>query len=199
MIQKNRLWLGCVAILVVAATGSISQASIIAASAADDGDGVVTCATCWNSTDYSTTIGGVQHSLVAGHVLGNYTTDTELDPTVKISNSIDNDTGYSWIGYIVNITMSKAFSISAVTAPSGWTTSVVNQPTQSGNDYIGQIVYTTASPLADGGTIDFGYKLSFLGSVAYTQEMIPVAAPEPATMSLLAMGGLAMLRRGRKA
>ena len=31
-----------------------------------------------------------------------------------------------------------------------------------------------------------------------TQEMIPVAAPEPATMSLLALGGLAMLRRRKK-
>ena len=44
-------------------------------------------------------------------------------------------------------------------------------------------------------TLEFGYKISFLGSVQFCQEMVPV--PDPATLSLLSLGGLALLRRKR--
>ena len=39
----------------------------------------------------------------------------------------------------------------------------------------------------------FDYRISFLGSIAYCQEMIPT--PEPGSLLLLSLGGLLIRRR----
>ena len=44
-------------------------------------------------------------------------------------------------------------------------------------------------------TGNFGLIVSFVGDVAFCAEQVPT--PEPATLGLLAIGGLAMMRRRR--
>lgn len=58
----------------------------------------------------------------------------------------------------------------------------------------GSILALTSITLNTGTTIDTGRALARNGTVALDSNTITVPIPEPATMSILALGGLAMLR-----
>jgi hypothetical protein len=178
------------------------QASIIGTPAIwDDNDGAVTCSgVTWDSVNSEFSIAGKQ-CWGPGHILGTITTDTPLDPTIKIINSIDNDTGFSWTDFQVDLSMNTTFTISnaAVTLPTGWTASVT-QPTLVGGEYVGQIMYSGGTPVAVNDSLDFSYKMTFAGSTSYSycQTLTPI--PEPVSMaSLLGFAGLALLRRRHQA
>jgi len=172
---------------------SVSGASIIDWECADDGDGAVECTASWDQDTYELGIDGVQN-WSPGHVLGSFTTDTEEDPAVWILNMIENDTAFDWTGFKVNISMSKTFNISNVSGPDGWTFGITS-PVENAGTWTGIIEWDmgTGSAVAIGESGSFNYKLTFLGSIQYCQEMIPL--PEPGTLGLLALGGLAFLRR----
>jgi hypothetical protein len=168
--------------------------------------------------EYGMTIVGNQFE-GAGHMIGNFTTDDPLDPTITVMNSIDNYTGYNWTGYQVLVMLNNPFSIlsASVTQPGDWLPAVISQPAFYGsfthnsqtytNMYVGQIDYSAGTPVAtgtddllgDGEVLDYRYKISFQGSTGYTlvQSMNPV--PEPGTICLLILGliGLALIKLRR--
>ena len=136
----------------------------------------------------------------------NIETDS-LDPTLKISNSIENDTSFAWDKFTVNLTMAVPFTLTnvTVTVPGTWSVVSFDQTANLiGGNYVATVVYDTGPAIPNDGisTIDFGYWVQFSGSPSYilTQEMIPV--PEPSSLALVAIGGLFLarftLRRGRK-
>jgi hypothetical protein len=184
---------------------SISNATITNVVVASDGDGAIVCLASFDTVD-SLSITGKQ-CWAPGHMLGDiYTTDAE-DPTLKISNSIDNDTTNmpTWTDYHINVFMSSTFTITnaAVTSPNDWTVSVT-QPVSTNGSYMGTIDYYAGTAVPLGDTLDFGYWLKFSGAAqySYTQEMIPT--PEPGTLGLvtisgLLLGGFALARRRRRA
>lgn len=191
------------ALVLIGLVSSHAWADLIGYTCAPDNDGVINCSSSWvENVDgtYDLAIDGVQHRITgqgdAGHILGDFIADSELDPTVKIFNSIDNDMDDTWTDYHINITLNKPFTISnaAVDAPGDWTT-VVGAVVPVGSNYVGHIDYYAGTGVAVGKTLDFHYWISFLGSAQYTQEMIPSFIPEPMTLSMLALGGLALLRR----
>jgi hypothetical protein len=185
---------------------SAVQADILTANYYADGDAALTCTAYAGGTDKSLLeMYGDQHSGPA-HLLGNITTDSSLDPTITVHNTIDNDTGFAWTGYQVNIYLSYPFTVfnqqvfSPLT-PSGWSVSPLGTITAAwdGTEYKATLNYTGGTPVAYDpnplltGSFEFGYKINFSGATQYAfcQEMIPV--PEPATMVLLALAGLAGL------
>lgn len=184
------------------ALGGIGQASIIGWGIADDGDGAIVCNGSWDAGTSTMGIVGNQY-WGPGHMgtlplsaTAYFQTDTELDPTVTMRNTIDNDTGSSWSGYHINVYMNKAFSVSVATiytpdtSEPGWSGSITVSPAVwNGSEYQAQVDYTGGTAIPDGGTIDFSYKMIFTGSVQYCQEMIPTLVPEPGTF-VLALGGL---------
>lgn len=200
---------------IVAALGTTSSAAILDFQVAADADGAITCVSCWDSPTMK--IDGVQKVFGPSHVLSDpdhFTTDTALDPTINMNNVMLNDTGVAWTSYLMTVairaknasTALSGLSLSAgVNSPGGWTANVTGPLTLTStytdsdgrtlsNYYIGTIEYSGPT-LANGGTLDTTYTLSFQGATSYLsyQEMTPV--PEPVTIGLLIAGALPLLRR----
>jgi hypothetical protein len=142
------------------------------------------------------TLHGNHLTFATGTISGDILTDTELDPSLTLLHSIENDTGFTWTDYHLKITLNKTFSLSNVTVDNGWTY-LTTAPTQTGSDWIGYVDYYSGTPIANGGVLNFGYTMSFVGSVSFSEELTPTSVPEPGTLALLACGlmGLLVIQR----
>jgi hypothetical protein len=180
-----------------------ASANIIGAQAADDGDGAIVCTAVWDAADSTMNIDGVQY-WTPGHIAGSITTDTELDPTVWLVETVDNSTNFTWTDYHIAIGMNKAFSIIGVVAPPDWTWAITapasgqqlpNQPPGT-LGWVGTVDYYAGTAIAPGQSGNFGLVVSFLGSVQFCTQQYPT--PEPATLAILGLGGLTLLRKRSK-
>jgi len=147
----------------------------------------------WDSTG---NIGIEGYQSGPAQMSGTITTSDPTDPTLTIANAIDNDSSFPWSGYIVNVSMGTSFTIlsAGVTAPPGWTASITQPGAPVAGVYTGMISYLGGTPVAiapaANSELDFTYQVTFSGSTSYslTESVTPV--PEPAALSLLALGGL---------
>lgn len=185
--------------MLVLCAGAVANAEIVDWNCDADGDGAIVMNSIgFDDPTDTLTCNGTQHWKPA-HILGDFTTDTELDPIVWARNTIFNDSEvapFSWTDYHINITMNKTFSILSTATMEGWTCNNITQPTQSGSLWTGTVDFLksgTGLPVNIGDWGQFDVKFSFLGSINFTMEMIPT--PEPTTLSLLLLSGLALLRR----
>ncbi len=191
---------------------SVGKATIISAPIADDGDGDVVCTGTWDDGTYTMNIVGNQRA-APGHIGSLSLDDTaafitpvdDPDPTVTLHTTIDNDTPFSWTAYHINVYMDQPFTLSnavvytPLTSELGWSGSITVTPgAWNGTEYVGQVDYVAGTPIPFGGTLDFSYKMQFVGTVHYCQEMIPT--PEPSTLLLLGIGafGLAIYARRQR-
>ena len=186
------------------------NASIVGWNCAPDGDGAITMSytnlTFDSGTgEYLLDMDGAQHGYPA-HLAGDFTTDESGDPTVRILEGIDNDTSFAWSDYHITIGMNNiTFAISSTSGlvmPAGWFAVVTapvagNMPNNGGPGYVGIIDYYigTGSAVAINDSADFGFKISFTGSTVFSTEQIPT--PEPATVILLGLGAVSVIRRKR--
>jgi hypothetical protein len=139
-----------------------------------------------------------------GQVGGTIYTDSTLDPTLTLVHNINNATGIAWNAYHVTVFMPNTFTLSAasVAAPAGWSASIT-APVAVVGGFQGQIDYSAGTIVAPGGTLNFQYDLTFANGLAFnfTESDAPGLVPEPSTISLALLGGLAAfrLRKSRKA
>jgi hypothetical protein len=199
-------YLALLTILMCAIT-PIANADITGWTCADDGDGAIVMNPnpSWteDAAGYHIGMSGTQYWAPA-HIGGDFTTDTPTDPTVWIVENVDNQTGFTWTDYHIAIGMNKNFSIAGVVAPPDWTYTITapaagrqmpnNPPGTLGT--VGYINYFAGTPIAVGDSGSFGAVVSFLGSVAFSTEQVPT--PEPATLSILGLGAMALLRKRSK-
>lgn len=180
-------------------TSSITQAAITGVSAY--GSGQISCP-IYTFNPSQNLLALPFHQYGSGNIAGGILTDTPGDPTLSILNTINNDTGFSWTGYLVDVTMSHAFTLANPKVfNAGWTASIT-QPAWNGSEYSGQVAYTGGVAVPDGQLLVFGYDITFEGATQFdfSQKLTPV--PEPGTMGFLALGALAFagfgfLRRQR--
>ena len=131
---------------------------------------------------------------------GTITTSDALDPTLTIANAIDNDSSFAWTEYLVSVSMNTSFTIlsAGVSVPSGWTAGITQPGAPVGGIYTGTIDYLGGTPVAiapaPNSELDFTYQVMFSGATSYslTESVTPV--PEPASFSLLVLGGRALAR-----
>ena len=199
----------CVLLLFAVST---VNASITDWSCAPDGDGAITMSYAnltFGNGEYLLDMDGVQSAYPA-HLAGDFTTSDLLDPTVRITEGIDNDTTFDWTDYHITIGMNNnTFAISSISGlvmPIGWFAVVTapvagNMPNNGGPGYVGKIDYYigTGSAVAIGNSADFGFKISFSGNTVFSTEQIPspIPSPEPATLILLGLGAVSVIRRKR--
>jgi hypothetical protein len=194
--------------LLLLATTTVN-ASITSWNCADDGDGAIVMNTpTWTVVDpvlhdYDLSMRGTQYRSQA-NVAGDFTTDNNLDPSVRIIEDIDNDTTFAWTDYHIIMGMSHTFSFvtSGLVMPDGWTAQVssVSAGTipNGGSGYLGTIDYfkgPDGDKIAIGDTGEFGFKVSFVGNTAFCTEQNP--SPEPTTIILLGLGAISVIRRRR--
>ena len=152
---------------------------------------------------YDFTISGTQHFGPA-HVSGDFCTDTELDPTVRILQDITNDTTFDWTDYHITIGMTKSFTISAPVAPAGWDATIIaplpNLPLPGdispGTGWVGTINYVkglSGDPVVITDDAIFGFKIVFTGTTNFYTAQTPT--PEPTTITLLGLGAIALFRK----
>jgi hypothetical protein len=192
-------------LLLLLATTSLVNASVTGVNCDDDGDGAIVMGSpTWTDEGdyYYVGISGTQYDYPA-HVLGDFITDTEEDPIVWLVESVDNETDFAWTDYHIDIGMNKTFTITGVIAPLDWTYTITPPVSgmplpgdpSPGTGWVGYVDYYmgTGDAIGIGDSGDFGIKLSFKGTVAFCTEQVPT--PEPATVGLLGLGALALLRK----
>jgi hypothetical protein len=126
--------------------------------------------------------------------------------TVTLQYSVDNclednPAGDAWKAYVVKIYMDRSFTLlnASVNYPDttepGWAPVLPLLPSvydSVNNRWTGEVDYQGGTPLPVGGTLDFSYRMSFVGSAHYCQETIPIPTAEPGSLVLLLAGGMAI-------
>ena len=192
---------------VLAATASL-QADIIDWGCDDDGDGAIVINDALtdlipNGGDYTLDLTGAQY-WGPGHLNGFFESDTSTDPIVWLVETVENETTFDWTDYHIDIGMNQDFDITGVITPVGWTTVVTDPvpgqslPAGAGIGYVGAVDYYyggSGTEVVIGDSGDFGLKVEFVGTVEFCTSQYPT--PEPASLTMLALGALAVIRRRR--
>lgn len=119
-----------------------------------------------------------------------YSGQVTSDPTLAINNSIGNTSSFAWTEYLVNVSMYQSFSISLPTVtPADWTANITQPGAPVDGTYAGTIDYLAGTPVPIGGTLDFGFTLTF-GSDNFNLSEMATPVPEPSAFGFLLVGGL---------
>jgi PEP-CTERM motif len=196
---------------VVSLVGSSARGNITSWNLWDPtGDQVALSPSNWQNlggSNYSVALTGTDTG--AGVVDGSFTTNSDSDPSLFLSNSVLNDSGVPWTAYQVAVVLSSTFTLSSIaaTTPADWTYSevtpmpVLNATGPYAGQYEQVLNFSGPDNVAPGGTFAWQYNISFSGaeSFAFTQVLSPTEVPEPASFSLLGIGAMGLLARRRRA
>jgi hypothetical protein len=159
------------------------------------------CYTPLNLVDNSGDLAMGANQTGAGTLWATILTSDTIDPTLTINNTINNDSGFAWTSYLVQVSLNTNFTISfpaiAVSNPSGWSAGIstaVHFDSGSGL-WTGTIDYSGGTPVSPvtgdpNNEFDFGYKITFNGLTQYSLSEAVTPVPEPGTFALLMVGGL---------
>jgi len=113
---------------------------------------------------------------------------TDEDPVYNIDKTVSNETGITWTAYDLVLETGTGSGYFTGTPSSDKFASYTMSATEI-NFYNGSV--------ADGGSVkfDFAINVTSIGDFSFTLTQTPI--PEPACLSVLGLGGVALLRRRR--
>ncbi|MCB9852956.1 MAG: PEP-CTERM sorting domain-containing protein [Phycisphaerales bacterium] len=140
--------------------------------------------------------------------IGSYGDNLGIDSTIDVSDTrgatsinfrknLNNTTNFDWTDFHIDLLPNPSGgAISNVTAlPNAAFGNVMVMDNMDGTYSIWWDNFTGGSGVPIGGMTSLDFSLDITGSIAF--KMVQHPTPEPATLSLLAIGGLALIRRRR--
>jgi hypothetical protein len=140
-----------------------------------------------NWVDSASTLQLVETWDTMGSVTSSTTGTADVDPVIHITKQINNDTGFAWTDYHLQISGQGAAYVPGSATSDRFSTIVEN-----GNniDFFSPLIV----PVNDSVTLGFDIKVPS-GTFSFSISQTPT--PEPATIGLLGLGALTIIRRRR--
>ena len=117
---------------------------------------------------------------------------TDADPIMTIDKDVENATGFTWTGYVISLPETEANKF--VGTPTSDSMTLTGQ-----TDYV--LTFSDPTGVPSGSTVSFSFEVLIPStgpfSFTLTQQSVP-PIPEPTSLALLALGGIALVTRRKR-
>ncbi|MHC5060664.1 MAG: PEP-CTERM sorting domain-containing protein [Planctomycetota bacterium] len=116
---------------------------------------------------------------------------TDADPIIRIDKYLTNENAHTWVGFQMTLDPADDATFDYTVTPTSDMFTVIDTM----DPY--ELVFLAPSPVEVGESVSFSFDIlePTVGQFNFDLQQTPIYIPEPATMCLLAFGGLALLKR----
>ena len=116
--------------------------------------------------------------------------ETDTDPIMSVIKDVENDSDFTWDGYSITLPDSGGITFTGTATSDRMT--LASQTAYA-------LEFAEPDAVADGEWVQFSFDILIPSTGPFSLTLTQEPIPEPATLALLAAGGLALLRHRRTA